>query len=812
MQAELHPQGKPAPAPDAYGADQIKVLEGLAAVRKRPAMYIGSTSIDGVHHLVYEVVDNCVDEAMAGFGKEIDLTIHIDNSVTVADQGRGIPTGIHPTEGRSAAEVVLTTLHAGGKFENDAYKISGGLHGVGISVVNALSEWLEVEIRQHGQVFQQKYHRGDPEKPLEAVGKTDRTGTTVTYRPDPQIFAEIDHTFDVLARRMREMAFLNRGLTIRITDERTDRSEAFCYDGGIVSFVEHLNENKKPLHAPAYMERSTDKIAVEVAFQFNEGYAENLFSFANNINTREGGTHLAGFKAALTRSVNGYATQNNLLKGVKEAVSGDDIREGLTAVISVKVPQPQFEGQTKSKLGNSEVKGVVESLVNEYLSTYFEENPQVARRVVEKAVNAARAREAARHAKDLIRRKSALESSSLPGKLADCAERDPAHSELYLVEGDSAGGSAKQGRDRRNQAILPLKGKILNVEKARFDKMISSEEVRCLITALGTGVGPDMEPDKVRYHKIIIMTDADVDGAHIRTLLLTFFYRQMPTLIERGFVYIAQPPLFRVKKGSKESYLKDERALAAHLLDLIVSDVTLKMDGTSPAGGVRLKGVVEKLQAYEELIGHWERRGVHPAVMRAVTQSGDLSRASLRERERLDAFLVKVKDYLDSHSRELATRIEVEVDAEHESHRIVVHYRKDGVPRRSVLDEALVASAEFRQTKASGPAKAGVAGPPYTVTHKEVEHTFATTGEVLEFILDAAKKGLYIQRYKGLGEMNPEQLWQTTMNPENRTLLQVDIGDTIKADEVFTILMGDQVEPRRAFIERHARDVRNLDI
>ncbi|MDH5526354.1 MAG: DNA topoisomerase (ATP-hydrolyzing) subunit B [Nitrospirota bacterium] len=804
---------QPASQPEsAYGAEQIKVLEGLEAVRKRPAMYIGSTSLDGVHHLVYEVVDNSVDEAMAGFGSQIDITVHIDNSITVSDQGRGIPTGMHPTEGRPAAEVVLTTLHAGGKFENDAYKVSGGLHGVGISVVNALSEWLEVEIRQHGQVFQQKYKRGAPQNELTVVGKTDRTGTTVTYRADPEIFPEIDHSFDVLAKRMRELAFLNKGLTIQVADERTERTEAFCYEGGIVSFVEHLNENKKPFHTPAYLERTTDKIVVEVAFQFNEGYSENLFSFANNINTREGGTHLAGFKASLTRSVNAYATANNLLKGVKENISGDDIREGLTAVVSVKVPQPQFEGQTKTKLGNSEVKGAVESAVNEYLNEYFEENPQVARRVVDKAVSAARAREAARKAKDLIRRKSALESSSLPGKLADCAERDPEHSEVYLVEGDSAGGSAKQGRDRRNQAILPLKGKILNVEKARFDKMISSEEIRCLITALGTGVGEEFDAAKARYHKIIIMTDADVDGAHIRTLLLTFFYRQMPDLIERGFVYIAQPPLFKVKKGSKETYLKDERALSAHLLDLIVSDVAVNMDKTGPANGVRLKNVIDKLQMFENLVDHWERRGIHPAVMRAATQVGELTRGVLRDAEKQAAFMDKLGAHLSEFFPEMNAEVASEPDPEHESQRIVVNFRKDGVPRRAVLDEALVATAEFRQTREHAPRKLGMEGPSFTVTFKEQAHTFTTSRQMLDFILECAKKGLNIQRYKGLGEMNPEQLWETTMNPEVRSLLQVDIGDMIKADNIFTVLMGDQVEPRRAFIEKHAKDVRNLDV
>ncbi|MFQ5509188.1 MAG: DNA topoisomerase (ATP-hydrolyzing) subunit B [Leptospirillia bacterium] len=796
-----------------YGAEQIKVLEGLEAVRKRPAMYIGSTSIDGVHHLVYEVVDNSVDEAMAGFGKEIEVTIHIDNSVTVSDRGRGIPTGMHATEGKPAAEVVLTTLHAGGKFENDAYKISGGLHGVGVSVVNALAETLEVEIHQHGKVFQQRYHRGVPQGELTVVGKTRRTGTTITYLADSEIFPEREHSFDVLSLRMRELAFLNKGLTIKIADERTERAESFCYEGGILSFVEYLNENKKTFHPPVYMESTKGKVSIELCFQFNESYSETLFSFANNINTKEGGTHLAGFKASLTRSVNSYATANNLLKGVKESISGDDIREGLTAVVSVKVPQPQFEGQTKTKLGNSEVKGYVESAVNEYLAEYFEENPQVARRLIDKAVNAARAREAARKAKDLIRRKNVLESSTLPGKLADCSEKDPAHSEIYLVEGDSAGGSAKQGRDRRNQAILPLKGKILNVEKARFDKMIASEEIRCLITALGTGVGEeDFEVDKARYHRIIIMTDADVDGAHIRTLLLTFFYRQMPELIERGYIYIAQPPLFKVKKGAKETYLKDERALADHLLQLVAADVSLNMTKTGPASGVRLKAVIEKVQQYEDLIGHWDRRGYHDAVMRALSSRNDLSRAALRDPERLPVILEKVQAYLSGHFPELSAEVTSEPDPEHASQKVVVSFRKDGVPKRTVVGEAEIGSAEFKQAKAAAPERIGIDGPPYTVSHKGNEQTFATTREVLEFILEAAKKGLNIQRYKGLGEMNPDQLWETTMDPETRSLLQVEIGDMIKADSIFTVLMGDQVEPRRAFIEKHAKDVTNLDV
>ncbi|MEE8126019.1 MAG: DNA gyrase subunit B, partial [Nitrospirales bacterium] len=573
-----------------YDADQIRVLEGMEAVRKRPAMYIGSTGVDGLHHLVYEVVDNCVDEHMAGFGNEIEVVLQVDGSVMVSDKGRGIPTGMHSTQKKSAAEVALTVLHAGGKFEEGAYKVSGGLHGVGVSVVNGLSEWLELEIWQNGEVFEQQYLRGVPVKPLTMVGKTKKQGTKIVFKADPLIFETLEMSFDVLAQRLRELAFLNKGLEIRLKDDRTDKEkeQVFCYKGGIVSFVEHLNEAKSPIHNPIVIEVEKSDLMLQVALQYNAGYAENLYSFANNINTREGGTHLSGFKSALTRTINSYATSKDLFKKETESLSGEDVREGLTSVISVKIRNPQFEGQTKAKLGNSEVKGIVEAAVNEALGSYLEENPSVAKKIVGKSLDASRAREAARKAKELIRRKGALEGGSLPGKLADCSEKDPQLSELYLVEGDSAGGSAKQGRDRRSQAILPLKGKILNVEKARFDKMLGSEEIRTLIMAIGTGIGRPREDldkgkedkdtfdiNRARYHKIILMTDADVDGSHIRTLLLTFFFRQMPELLERGYIYIAQPPLFKVKKGKGEKYLKDEAAMNAYLSNLAVEDTKL---------------------------------------------------------------------------------------------------------------------------------------------------------------------------------------------------------------------------------------------
>jgi DNA gyrase subunit B len=811
---------------DSYSADQIKVLEGLDAVRKRPAMYIGSTGVDGLHHLVYEVVDNSVDEHMAGFGETIEVTIHIDGSVTVVDNGRGIPTGMHSAQKKSAAEVALTVLHAGGKFEQGAYTVSGGLHGVGISVVNALSEWLELEIWQDGRVFEQRYERGKPDAPLKDTGITRRRGTKVRFKPDGQVFETLDFSFDVLAQRLRELAFLNKGLSITLKDERKEpaKEQVFLYKGGIVSFVEHLNEAKTPLHKPIYVRVEKSEMILEVALQYNDSYAENLFSFANNINTKEGGTHLIGFKAALTRTINTYANANELLKKDTESLTGDDVREGLTAVVSVKVRNPQFEGQTKAKLGNSEVKGVVETAVNEKLGAYFEENPPVARKIIGKAIDAARAREAARKAKDLIRRKSALDGGSLPGKLADCSEKDPALSEIYIVEGDSAGGSAKQGRDRKFQAILPLKGKILNVEKARFDKMLTSDEIRTLIMALGTGIGRKREESdkadrdtfdiaKARYHKIILMTDADVDGSHIRTLLLTFFFRQMPELLERGYIYIAQPPLFKVKKGKTERYLKDEGALNEHLADLAVEDVHLYLEGTLDfVTGRRLLPILKKMIAFETLLARFNKKPHEAAMIRAFVDEPGLDRDLLKNQAALTQAVANVKKTLRVMYPKLESTLEILADEEHQSNKVVCRMQASGATFALDVTHDLVGSADFRELQKLAPSAIGLGRAPYKLKAKGEEQELRSTADLVKAILDLGKQGLAIQRYKGLGEMNPGQLWETTMNPEARTLLRVKLEDVPGVDEIFTILMGDEVEPRRNFIQTHALEVRNLDV
>ncbi|HIJ87834.1 MAG TPA: DNA topoisomerase (ATP-hydrolyzing) subunit B [Desulfuromonadales bacterium] len=797
-------QEKASHGSEEYGADNIKVLEGLSAVRKRPAMYIGSTSVAGLHHLVYEIVDNSIDEALAGYCNEVSVTINTDGSITVVDNGRGIPTDIMPNEGKSAAEVVLTVLHAGGKFDNDSYKVSGGLHGVGVSVVNALSRWLELEIRRDGKVFRQSYRRGDPQAPLEMVGETKKRGTKITFMPDEEIFETTEFSFDILSQRIREMAFLNAGVRIKISDERVDgKSHEFHYEGGINSFVEYLNRNKAVVNPkPMYFKGEKGGVEMEVSMQYNDSYDEKIFAFANNINTHEGGTHLAGFKAALTRTMNSYATANNLLKNEKVTVSGDDLREGLTCVISVKIPQPQFEGQTKTKLGNSEVKGYVESLLNERLAVYLEENPKIAKDILNKSIEAARAREAARKARDLTRRKGALDMGGLPGKLADCQEKDPALCELYLVEGDSAGGSAKQGRDRKNMAILPLKGKILNVEKARFDKMISSQEIRTLITALGTGIGKDdFNVAKLRYHRIIVMTDADVDGQHILTLLLTFFYRNMRELIERGHLYIAQPPLYKVKRGKREQYLRDEHAMQEFLLEEGSEDLTLRLEkGDRTYNGKQIIPVIKQFIENRAIFNKVVKKGISPELLSIVIRSNVPSGL-----EEMSQFL----PYLEG-MKLLAEGSEYDI----EEHRIA--FRIGNI--RSIIDQqtmVVLSTREYellvdnhrRIVETMADSRAFVEQDGGKVLFETTNHQ-----ELLGFFLENAKKGLAIQRYKGLGEMNPEQLWETTMNPENRVLLQVKIEDVVESDEIFTVLMGDQVEPRRDFIEKNALNVVNLDI
>jgi DNA gyrase subunit B len=789
-----------------YGAEAIKILKGLSAVRMRPAMYIGSTGVEGLHHLVYEVVDNSVDEALAGYCTEIDVIIHHDGSCSVIDNGRGIPIEPHPgdPEGRSAAEIVLTELHAGGKFESKAYKISGGLHGVGLSVVNALSEWLEAEIRQNGLVYHIRFERGKTVSPLTVTGKTKSRGTKITFKPDAEIFETVEFHYDVLAQRLRELAFLNKGLQISITDERTDKSQVFLYKGGILSFVEHLNKNKTPIHPkPIYIYGKKEDIEVEVALQYNDGYTENIYTFANNINTREGGTHLIGFKSALTRTANSYGLSAGILKEGKESISGEDIREGLTAVISVKLPNPQFEGQTKMKLGNSEVKGLVESITNEALSRYFEENPSVARKIIEKAIQAARAREAARKARELTRRKGALEDTGLPGKLADCSEKDPAKSEIFIVEGDSAGGSAKQGRDRRFQAILPLRGKILNVEKARFDKMLTSEEIKTLITALGTGIGAgDFDASKARYHRIIIMTDADVDGAHIRTLLLTFFFRQMPELIERGYLYIAQPPLFKIKRGKAERYVQSESELMNMLFELSSEEIQL-FTKKGAISGKNLVPIMKKIETFEKILSWFEKNRKDPEVIKLLISMA-VNKEDLKDRNRFEEILSEIKKKLP----DLKTG---DVVLNEETNTYSVEIRRHNL--KLDLSLSFISSPDFKEIRQIYKDITEVLGePPYKIQAKDEERVLNSLKEILDISMEISKKGLSIQRYKGLGEMNPQQLWETTMDPEKRTLLQVSIEDSVKADEIFTVLMGDQVEPRKEFIVKHALEARNIDI
>ena len=804
-----------APVKEDYTADQIKILEGLDAVRLRPAMYIGSTGTDGLHHLVYEVVDNSVDEALNGFCTRVEVTIHIDNSVTVIDNGRGIPTDFHEQAQTSAAEVVMTVLHAGGKFDNDSYKVSGGLHGVGVSVVNALSARLDLEIWRGGGVYQQSYERGKPVTEFRQTGTTKRRGTKITFLPDSEVFESLEFSYDTIAARLRELSFLNRGLEIVLEDLRSDRREEFKYEGGISSFIEYLNKNKNVLHPkPIYFETQKEDVIVEVSMQYNDGYSETIFSFANNINTHEGGTHLSGFKSALTRTINAYAQAQDLLKDLKENPTGEDVREGLVAVVSVKLRNPQFEGQTKTKLGNSEVKGLVETAVNESLGAFMEENPPVARRILTKAIEAARAREAARKARDLTRRKGALDTALLPGKLADCQERDPAFCEIFIVEGDSAGGSAKQGRDRKFQAILPIKGKILNVEKARFDKMLSNAEIATMISAFGTGIGKeDFALDKLRYNRIIIMTDADVDGSHIRTLLLTFFYRQMPELLEGGHIYIAQPPLYGVKHGKSLRYLKNEREMEDYLMQRATDGVVVTVERTEKQfSGPQLVKLMQGVHEYTTVYGKLNRwlqdKRLLDRLLEFVADDGGLFSSGFSLQQ-----LFKDKEILAELGRVLEPigyEPSIHSDEEHGLHFLVVENKSSG--NRVSLTWEFLSSAEWQRLFDLYSHMIPLAKPPMTVKENGNIVGVNSREELLNYLLALGKRDLSMQRYKGLGEMNPGQLWETTMNPETRTLLKVSIDDAVETDAIFTILMGDAVEPRRRFIEDNALNVRNLDI
>ena len=798
-----------------YGAESIKVLEGLDAVRKRPGMYIGDTAVRGFHHLVYEVVDNAIDEALAGHCDHVQIKLHEDGSATVEDNGRGIPTELHHGEGVSAAEVVMTRLHAGGKFDNEAYKVSGGLHGVGVSVVNALSEWLTMTIHREGRIFHQQYDRGEPRAPLAVVGETSRHGTKVTFRPDMDIFEVDGFQFELLSARLRELAFLNPGLMIEIEDEITGKKQEFQYEGGIVSFVEYLCQKKAPLHeVPIAIRGENDGIQLEIAMMWTSAYAESVLGFANNINTIDGGTHISGFKASLTRTFNAYGQSSGLFKKVKENLSGEDIREGMTGIISVKIPEPQFEGQTKTKLGNSEVKGMVESMVNEVLAEFLEENPAVAKAILSKAIDASRARDAARKARDLARRKSALDSGDLPGKLADCQEKDPSQCELYIVEGESAGGSAKACRDRRFQAILPLRGKILNVEKARFDRMLSSQELRILISALGTGIGAEeFDPARLRYHRIIIMTDADVDGSHIRTLLLTFFFRQMNELITNGHLYIAQPPLFKVRKGKRINYLKDEAALTHFFLERQVAGLQL-IAGTAvePVTGAALLELLDRLERFKEIGDRLERR-LSASVVEAFLIAGRPG-LSFGDSTSLEPMVGRMGEYLSqAYPEQRVHGVEVIEDAELEGKFAVqVRTEQSGHRRNSVVGAELYNSPEVRELRRLAYTIGMGGAPPYRLIDGDEELSFGNARALLEHVRVSSQKGFDVQRYKGLGEMNPDQLWDTTMNPDTRTLLQVKVADAVGADEVFTVLMGDEVEPRREFIQTNALEVRNLDI
>ena len=794
-----------------YDASSITVLKGLEAVRKRPAMYIGSTGAQGLHHLVYEVVDNSIDEALGGFCKNIKVTIHRDGSISVEDDGRGIPVDPHPETGVSALETVMTTLHAGGKFDGKSYKVSGGLHGVGISVVNALSEFLEVEVRREGKVYYQSYERGEAKEPIKVIGNTSRTGTLVRFLPDKEIFETTDFSYDVLAHRFRELAYLNSGVCISLKDERSDKAQDFCYEGGIISFVKHLNKNKEVLFEKViYFKGEKDDVFVEGAIQYNDTYNETIYTFVNSINTIEGGTHLMGFKAALTKTINNIASKMGFNKDGKEPFSGEDVREGLTLVLSIKIPNPQFEGQTKTKLGNSEVRGIVESLTNEGLNLYFEEFPDVAKVVVAKAEKARAAREASRKAKELARRKNAFDDLSLPGKLADCQEKDPDKSEIFIVEGESAGGSAKQGRNRKFQAILPLKGKILNVEKSREDKVLGNEEIRTIVSALGTKIGREVEKKKLRYGKIIIMTDADVDGSHIRTLLLTLFYRQMPHVIENGNLFIAQPPLYKVKKDKTEKYLKDERELEETIVELASEKIKLFNLRDETKQLEDKKGFLRKLILYSRIAKNLEKKNNDPFVIEAALFSYS-SPEEFKSEETFKANIENIKLRL-ANMNETANIGSLMKDEEHDSFYVEFLTERNTKSFVTKISRELFTSGDFKDLREIiKEAKKYLDTPPYVIEF-EGKNIVNSLKELYEKVFEIGSKGLYIQRYKGLGEMNPSQLWETTMNPDKRTLIRISVEDAVAADEAFTMLMGDKVEPRKRFIEENAWEVKNLDV
>lgn len=823
-----------------YTADNIQVLEGLEAVRKRPGMYIGSTSTEGLHHLVYEIVDNSIDEAMGGHCDHIDIRIYMDGSVGVRDNGRGIPVSMHPKEKKSALEVVMTVLHAGGKFDDKAFAFSGGLHGVGASVVNALSEWCYVEVRKDGKVYKQSYKIGVPDGPLDVIGTTDSRGTFTRFKPDVNIFSETNYSFDILAKRLKELAFLNKGVKITLSDERSDQTSEFFYEGGLVSFCEFLARGRVPLHPqPLFLQAETKnegdvvQAQMEVVLQWTDAYNESIFSYVNNINTVEGGSHLTGLKAALTRVVNGFAESTGMLKTFKEGITGDDIREGLVGIIAVRIKNPEFQGQTKTKLGNAEVRPWVESVVGEKLTDYFNENPEIVKRVVQKIIDAARARVAAKKARELTRRKGALDFAGLPGKMADCQSNDPAQCELFLVEGDSAGGSAKQARERKYQAVLPLRGKILNVEKARFDKMLSSQEIKLLIKALGTGIGKDeFDVTKLRYHKIILMTDADVDGAHIRTLLLTFFFRQMPQIIERGYLYIAQPPLFKYKKGKVERYLKDDKELTEFLSDTGMNNLTIKDAKGNTLDRVTVKGLITKLSRYNQLLDMASRRRVKEVIEYLVNHT-EIGEDIFADESAVNALKDKICDQVGRQIAEGRGVIHGQVifDQEYSRYKIIFDSRIKDVPKTSVVDMDLIKSGELTELRRIKTQMDEIAMAPFSYESagrkkvvEESEENAADDGsgsatgrldnmnDLKEVIIQEGRKGAYVQRYKGLGEMNPDQLAETTMDETRRTLLQVEIDDAIEADQLFSTLMGDDVEPRRDFIQLNALNVKNLDI